>query len=210
MNSKEKLQPETFLENTLNLLSENRISNLVNDPIDRASQTFKIKDETSISHADFNRVITEFVRHLYEKGLRLPRLLTDQEGLAEAVYLLKRGYPGDNNDGYDQALFDATNYDLEGIETVLSSLAELTINSEREKYIKSIFVENFYRLDFFTQLEIVSTYQKRFTDLLPPQLRNMNPASLVDYFHDLIMGHISDDSLMRQAWDMMLRKLQSI
>ena len=208
MNSKEKVQPETFLENTLNLLSETRISILVDEPINRASQTFNIKIKTPISHSGFNRIITEFVCHLYEKGLRLPRLLTDhQEALAEAVYLLKRGYPGDNNDGYDQALFDSTNYGMEGIETVLSSLAELIKNAEREKYMKSIFVENFDRLDFFMQLEIVSVYQKRFANIIPPQIRDIKPASLVDLFHKLIMDHISDDSLMIQAWDRILREI---
>ena len=210
MNSKKKLQPETFLENTLNLLSETRISSLVDEPVDRASQTFNMEINTPISHADFNRIITEFVCHLFENALRLPRLLTDREALAEAVYLLERGYQGVYSNSYDGALFDATNYGMEGIETVLSGIAELIKNTEREKYIKNIFVENFYRLDFFAQLKIVSAYQRRFADVISIQIREIRPARLVDHFHKLIMDQISDDSLTIQDWDRILRKIQAI
>jgi hypothetical protein len=56
----------------------------------------------------------------------LPRRLSKPEALSEAVFLLDRYYRGGHTEGYDGALLDAMDENLEGLELVLSRLGEYT------------------------------------------------------------------------------------
>jgi hypothetical protein len=198
MNSRNDLLAQDLIDSLRNLLCEERIAREVDDPLDQAEGSFQIEVKFPVSHADFNRVITEFVRHLYLKGLRLPRCLSHEEALSEAIFILERHYQGGYTSGYDQALLDAASTGLEGVEFVLSRLAASVKEIEREKYVKWVLVDKVGRLDWQTRRRLVSTYLERFKDILPSQLREMAPARLVDHFHDLIFNLISSDNFLKQ------------
>jgi hypothetical protein len=189
---------EKVLEDIMELLDEERISREVDTPIDQAVQTFRLRIKKPLSHGGFNRVIDEFVRHLYRTGLRLPRELTHGEALTEAVYLLENTYRGVYTSGYEGALLDARDGTLEGVESVLSRLGESIKVIEREKYTRWALIAHVERLDWSTRYRLVLAYLKRYNELLPQKFRELDPARLVDYIPDLVINHLAASTLLRE------------
>ena len=172
----------------MDLLNEERIAEEIDELIDLAVETFKTKAKVPLSHPDFNRLIAQFVRHLYRKGLRLPRNLSEKEALTEAVSLLEKHYQGIHSRGYDEALVDASGNDLEGFEYVLSQLAESIKAVERIKYVKWVFTDTVDQSDWEAHRRIAATYLVKYKDLLPPEFRDMDPARLTEHLRDLIIN----------------------
>ena len=138
-NSEQNLSSEKILDTIIDLLNGERMTREIDEPIDLTVKAFQIKTKLPLSHSDFNRVIAEFVRRIYQKGLRITRHLSDQEALAEAVSLLENYYQGIDSRGYDGALLDATGNDQESLGYVLSQLAESIKAVERKKYVQWVF-----------------------------------------------------------------------
>ncbi|MBW1786729.1 MAG: hypothetical protein JRK53_08965 [Deltaproteobacteria bacterium] len=172
----------------------------IDEPIDLVAQAFQFEVGRPLSHAGFNRAILEFVRNIYQNGILLPRNLSRQEALGEAVFLLRIHYRGVHTSGYDGALLDASSSDMEGLEHVLSHLAETIKAAERRKYAEWVFVQKIGPLDWEDRCRLVSTYLERYSGLIPDQLRNMDPARLEAHFQDLIANHLSTDSWMKQVF----------
>lgn len=189
-NSKQNLSSEELLDTIMNLLNEERMAREIDDRIDLAVETFQVKVKVPLSHSDFNRLIAGFVRRIYHKGLRLPRRLSEQGALAEAVSLLEKYYQGIRTRGYDEALVDAAGNDLEGLEYVLSQLAESIKAVERKKYVQWVFADTVDQSDWEAHRGIAATYLVKYKDLLPPELRDMDPARLADHFRGLIVNHL--------------------
>ena len=188
--SEQNLSSEKLLDTIMDLLNEERMAREIDECIDLAVETFQVKVKVPLSHSDFNRLIAGFVRGIYQKGLRLPRHLSDQEALTEAVSLLEKYYQSIDIGGYDGALLDAAGNNLEGLEYVLSQLAESIKAVEREKYMKWVFVDTVDQLDWETHRRIAATYLVKYKDILPHELRDMDPARLADHFQDLIINHL--------------------
>jgi hypothetical protein len=201
-NSRHNLLGNDLVDSVMDLLCEERIAREVDDPLDQAAGSFQLEIKLPLSHSEFNRVIAEFVRHLYLKGLRLSRDLSYEEAMSEAVFILERYYQGGYTSGYDGALLDGASTALEGIEFVLSRITASVKAIERQKYTHWVFVDKVDRLDWETRCRFVSTYLERFQDILPPQLREMDPARLVDHVHELIFNHISSDNFLKSVFAM--------
>jgi hypothetical protein len=197
-NSEQNLSSEKLLDTIMDLLNEERMAREIDERIGLAVETFQVKVKVPLSHSDFNRVISGFVRDLYQKGLRLSRYLSGQEALTEAVSLLEKYYQGNHTNGYDGALLDAAGNDLEGLESILSQLAESIKAVEREKYMKWVFADTVDQLDWEARRRIAATYLVKYKDLLSPEHRDMDPARLADHLQDLIINLLSTDSLIRQ------------
>jgi len=189
-NSEQNLSSEELLDTIMGLLNEERMAREIDERIDLAVETFQVKVKVPLSHSDFNRLIAGFVRGIYQKGLRLPRHLSDQEALTEAVSLLEKYYQSIQIRGYDGALLDAAGNNLEGLEYVLSQLEESIKAVEREKYVQWVFTDTVDQLDWEAHRRIAATYLVKYEDFLPPELRDMDPARLADHFQDLIKNHL--------------------
>ena len=198
-NFEQNFSSENILDTIINLLNEERLVREIDEPIDLTVKAFQIKTELPLSHSDFNRVITEFVRRIYQKGLRLPRHLSDQEALAEAVSLLENHYQGINSRGYDDALLDAGGNGQEGLLYILSQLAETIKAIEREKYVQWVFFSAIDQSDWETRRRITATYLKKYRVFLSPELKDLDPAWLVDHFEGLIFNLVSSQSLLKQV-----------
>ena len=135
-NSDHSFSPERVLERLSDLLNEEQIEKKVDEPIDIAVQVFKLKIVVPITHSEFNRVITAFIRHIFKSGIQLPRYMSDQKALAEAVFLLEMYYQNDDVKGYDGALVEALGRDTGNLELILSRLTEIIKTSERGKYVE--------------------------------------------------------------------------
>jgi hypothetical protein len=198
-NSEQNLSSEKILDTIINLLNEERMAREIDEPIDLTVKAFQIKTELPLSHSDFNCVITDFMCRIYQKGLRLPRHLSDQEALAEAVSLLEKYYQGFNSRGYDGALLDAGGNHQEGLGYVLSQLAESIKAVEREKYVKWVFFSTIDQSDWEIRRHITATYLTKYRFFLSPELKDMDPAWLVDHFQGLIFNLVSTRSLLKQV-----------
>jgi len=199
-NFEREILPEKVLDTIMDLLNEERISSEVDEPIDYATQGFRLEVTTPISHAGFNRLVAAFVQNIYRQALRLQRYLSEQEAFTEAVFLLESYYEGGYTKGYDGALLDATGSNLEGLELVLSRLAESIKVAERVKYVEWVFADNVYHLDWKTRYRIIAVHLKRNEEFLSADLHDSDPARFVNHLHDLIMNHLSTDSLIRHIF----------
>jgi len=83
------VSPEKILDKLSALLCEERIAKEVDEPIDLAAHNFRLKITIPINHFKFNQVIAAFVRHLYRNGVALSHGLSEQEALAEAIFLAR-------------------------------------------------------------------------------------------------------------------------
>ena len=198
-NSEQNPSSEKILDTIINLLNEERVVREIDEPIDLTVKAFQLKVKAPLSHSDFNRVIAEFVRDLYQKGLRLPRHLSDREALTEAVSLLEKYYQGIDSRGYDVALLDARGNNQEGLEYVLSQLAESIKAAERKKYERWVFADTIDQSDWETRRQIAATYLTKYKDFLSPAIREMDSAWLADHFQSLVFNLVSTQSLLRQV-----------
>ena len=198
-NYEHNLSSEKILDTIINLLNEERVARTIDEPIDLTVKAFQLKVKAPLSHSEFNRVIAEFVSGIYKKGLRLPRHLSGQEALTEAVSLLEKYYQGIYSKGYDEALLDAAGNDQEGLRYVLSQLAESIKTVERDKYVRWVFANTIDQSDWETRRRIAATYLMQYKDFLSPELREIDPARLVDGFQNLILNLVSTKSLLRQV-----------
>jgi hypothetical protein len=198
-NSEQNLSSEKILDTIIDLLNGERMTREIDEPIDLTVKAFQIKTKLPLSHSDFNRVIADFVRRIYQNGLRLPRHLSDQEALAEAVSLLENHYQGINSRGYDDALLDAGGNGQEGLLYILSQLAETIKAIEREKYVQWVFFSTIDQSDWETRRRITATYLKKYRFFISPELKDLDPAWLVDHFEGLIFNLGSSQSLLKQV-----------
>jgi hypothetical protein len=191
--------PEGPIDSLVSLLSEERLLAEIDQPIDEAVQAFRSELRGPFSHSSFNEVVGDFIRHVYQTGLRLLRRLSKPEALSEAVFLLQSYYQGGYTEGYDGALLDAMDGNLEGLELVLSRIGESLKEIERSKYVNWVFTDHVDRLDWEARRRLVITYLDQYGDFLPAKLRQLDPARLVDHFHALIINHVSSITLLKQV-----------
>ena len=188
---------EELLDRIANLLSEEKILAEVDQPLDKAAQAFRLELKESLSYSSFNQAVGAFVRHVYQSGLRLSRDLSENEAMTEAVYLLRRYYRGGYTEGYEGALLDAMDGNLEGLELVLSRICESVREIERAKYVNWVFAEHFDRLNWDARRRLVIAYLNQYRHLLPAKLLELNPARLVGHFRVLIINHVSSNNLLK-------------
>ena len=185
-NFRENRTPDEIIDMMVGLLDDQRISNEIDEPIDKAAQAFHWEAEQGGSHCEFNRLISGFVGHIFKTGLRLPRCLSKEEALAEAISLLKKGYPDAHGDGYDEALLDASDARLEGTERILSALVESIKAIERKKYMEWVFFEHIDPLNWNLKVDVAALYKNRNEPFLPDELLNLRPYRLANYLLDFV------------------------
>jgi hypothetical protein len=197
-NFKQCFSPQKVLDRLSDLLSDEHIAKIIDEPMDLAAHTFQVTIALPINSLKFKHIISAFARHLYRSALPLPRYLSDQESLTEAVYLLESYYQNEGARGYDGALLDAVSTNIEGFELLLSRLTDSIKSAERAKYVKWVFADNFFNLDWKQQHRIVSLYLRQNEAAFPAELCDLAPARLVDCFQKLFITYMSTESMVRQ------------
>ena len=66
--------------------------------------------------------------------------------------------------------------DQEGLEYVLSQLAESIKTVEREKYVRWVFADTIDQSDWEARRRIAATYLTKYKDFLSPELREYGPC----------------------------------
>jgi len=200
MSSKTDFSAKRVIDTVLNLLCEVRIQREIDEPIDTVKQNFNVTVSEPITHSNFNQVIAAFVRHVYRKGLRLPRQLSDQGALAEAIWLLKNFYQSKNTKGYEGALMDANKYGQAGLEFVLIELAESIKTVEKGKYIQWVFTVNFENLDWRLRSRIAAAFIEQNKEMLTGHRLDIDPARLADSLQYLTENQLAVGNFVRQIF----------
>jgi len=80
-------------------LDQTLIKGRFDEPIDKAVRQFTHKAGCPVTHNQFHKVITEFVVHIYDKGLNA-RWMLSGEPLGQAINLLEKHYNSTYGRGY--------------------------------------------------------------------------------------------------------------
>jgi len=197
-NSNTKLKAEKILNKILQLLDEDLLKVQIDERINKAITTFKFNSEKQFSLQTFHKVISDFIKHLYENSLILPKKLSPSQACSEAISILEQHYQGAHSNGYYAAYLDASNPQINGIKLVLTSLEEIIKIIERQKYIKWVFTTNINPSDWQTKYFITEVLIERFRPFLPHSILKCPIAQFVDYYYDLIINHLTTTNLINQ------------
>lgn len=171
----------------LDQLSPGVISREIENPIDKAYSEFQFSRQEPITQPIFNKVIGAIVKSIYEKALRFPRRLSDQEALAEAIYLLSHFSEVEGPDRYDALLAIVTVGGSEELEQILLNLSGIIKELEKRKYIQWVLTHHFKTLDWQNQCDVVSYYTKFLIQDHISILQEQKPAQLLPQFESLLL-----------------------
>ena len=188
---------EVILARIFDCLAEEAILEAVDEPIDRAVGRFPLDPDTPLNHRAFNRVIADFIQHMYCHGLPLPRQLSPAQALAEAIDILERGYRNEEATGYDAAYLDAMDPKHNGYEKVILAIADLIKQHGRFSYQRWVFMTHIPS-DWESRYQVNKLIFDRFRPCLSSQLQSVDPAFVTDQLPDIILNLLhSDQELLR-------------
>jgi hypothetical protein len=179
-------------------LDPDLMSSRFDEPIAEVAGQFECEAEHPITHKDFHKIIANFSLQIYEKALKAPWILTDP--LDEAIVLLENGYhSGLYGPGYTGAMLHTNDTEKGGIEAVLTSLAGVIIEIERQKYIDGVLTWHLRGCSWQNLCEIARILLEDYRPFIPPQLCKRVPAQLVDVI-PIVMQRCIDSRLISSPY----------
>jgi hypothetical protein len=182
-----------IVDGMVELLDEEWLQREIDAPIDLVLAAFSFDEHLPFSHQFFHRTIGDFVRRLYQRGLRLKQNLTSKQARVEALHIL-RDYEGLDARGYEAAFYDAAHEEPEGIQKILQQMAELVKAREREKHLRWAFHADLDPCDWQTKCQVVAFLVTLLSPWLPALVRNCPTAQLVNRLPDLLLLYIAEES----------------
>jgi len=176
-------------------LDQTLIKSRFDEPIDKAVRQFTHKASCPVTHNQFHKVITEFVVHIYDKGLNA-RWMLSGEPLGQAINLLEKHYNSTYGRGYTAAAMDAGEIQEGGIDVVLNQLAGIIKDIERQKYVKGVFSINIDPTDWHLKCEIANILLEDYKHFLPKHLLECEPWELVNQIPTIMYRYICSDSAL--------------
>jgi hypothetical protein len=166
-------------------LDPDLMSSRFDGPIAKVAGQFECQVEYPVTHRDFHGIIADFTQQIYEKALKASWRLTDP--LDEAIVLLENGYCSAlYGPGYTGAMLHTNDTEKGGIQTVLTSLAGVIIEIERQKYIDGVLTWHLRGCSWLLLCEIAQKLLEDYKPFIPPQLCKRVPAQLVDVIPDIM------------------------
>lgn len=184
MSSDNQIKVEIILADILKQIDESHIYKKINQPIEKAAQSYTFIHPEDVTHQIFNDIIQDFVTHLFNKGSAMG-IKSKKMAIAEAVAIVEMGYQGSSN-GYYAAFLDATNTEINGLKNILQQIKEIFISILRAKYIQWVYDSSITPLGWPTRKNIAEILLKRWETYLPVNMKNIPPAQLADHIPLLI------------------------
>lgn len=175
-----------LLDRLSSLLDEDRMARLIDAPIDHVVREYGFPEETPFSADLFHRTLADFLRLVYERGMRLRRRLTVSQARDEAVCLLDQAYEGTHSRGYDAAVLDAADPMQSGTRLVLTRLADGLKARERMRYLRWVATRHIDPADWQIKCAMAEILLIRCRHWLPAELRNSAPARWADFVLELL------------------------
>jgi len=197
-NSEFKRKAIAIIEEVFEKTGEEYLQLRIDGPVEKAAASFNFDQDSPITHQTFIQVITDFVRHVYEKGLWPRQEMSATEACAKAIAILEEGYQAAHGQGYYAAFLDASNPNLYGLEYVLGQMTGCIIEMARTKHIRMVCASRMELADWPTRCLIAETLVKRWESFLPHNLRGCPPAQLAHHLPQLINLELSTNRTVRK------------
>jgi len=197
--SESKRKSQRVLEELFARLSEERLQQEIDGPINKAWQEFSLPQAAPADANALHDVLVRFVQHMNASAPRLPRRTSAAAALGEAISLLEQHYGQRGSQGYHGALLDAMVAGVTGVEDLLECLAGAMKLMARQAYRQWVYVDAIDPLDWQLKCEVAASYVAWATDCLPPGLLDCKPERLADLIPDLIDAYMEADAYLRQA-----------
>ena len=198
MNSEDHFDPLKVISTLLNLLWDQKIRLEIEQPIELSSNDFQIDITEPIKPEGFNRIIAAFLKHIHSRALRLPRIISEREALAEAIHLLMHYSDAEGPDRYGAILSNVILSGKEELKKVLFQLSQIIKTNEREKYIHWVFVCHYLSLDWEKRCLVAATYKDLNLDQMTTELKNLRPEQIAEYFQHVLKADVHLQNLLRQ------------
>lgn len=192
-----------------NLLDENNISKEIDSLINKAIDEFVFEFSGEYSHKRFHYLISKLVQFIYKRGLKLPKEISLTEALAEAISLLELGYRNDYSAGYDAAIVDASNPEINGLELIKSALIEIIKNIEQQKYIEWVFTASIDPATWETKCKVIEFLLTLYAPFLPKNIQISESYLFVDSYKELILKSLNTDVIINQLASGMTNSISS-
>jgi len=197
-NSKAHFDPLKVISTLLDLLWDQRIRLEIEQPIELSSHDFQIDITEPINPEGFNRIIAAFLKHIHSRALRLPRIISEREALAEAIHLLMHYSDAEGPDRYGAILSNVILSGKEELKKVLFQLSQIIKTNEREKYIHWVFVCHYLSLDWGKRCLVAATYKELNLDQMTTELKIIKPEQIAEYFQHILKADVHLQNLLRQ------------
>jgi len=184
MNSKAKAN--IVINDIFTLIDGEYFNHFIDEPIDKAMNSFVFKDTETVTTRSFIRITGRFVRHIYKYGLGIKQDLSDPQARAIALNILEEGYQGPHARGYEAALLDASDSELTGIEFILTQMADYIKIAARQKHVRCVFLSQIEYLDWNTRCLIAEILLEKWERFLPPNILGCSSSQLASHLPELI------------------------
>ena len=122
----------------MDALDEAVLKRAIDEPVNHAAQTFTWDYPLPLNAQHKRRLLTDFVKHLYENALA--RHFPPFDVLAHTIELLNRSYQGDFSEGFAAALLDMDGDSRNKQKIVLQRVAEIIKQRHRRNHINAVFL----------------------------------------------------------------------
>ncbi len=182
-----------ILNRLIDLLDEERLTHLIDEPIGQALEEFQCSDAAEYSQKSFHRTIAGFLQQLYGEALQPGRRISTSVALDEAISILEHDYRGMQASGYYGALLDAADPSQAGIELVLAKLAELVKNRRRQIYVRWVAARYIDPADWHTKCALAAILIRQCQDWMSSELKRCPAEDLTDFIPELLQLHMSTE-----------------
>ena len=186
-----------IVDQVITLLDETLLAQQIDEPIDRALQTFGCELDRPNGPRHFHEIVGRFVGHVYEQALACPRRLSLDRACDEALALLDEGYQNPHANGYCAARLDAVDPQA-GMQLVLARLADLIKTRQRQMRIRGALAWHIDWSDWQLKCQIASILLDRCRPFLPPDVRGCEPDRFADDLPELFGTALSGTLLRPQ------------
>ena len=191
-----KPKAEKIISEILHLTDEKYLCSRINHPIEQAVLSFEIEGKDPVTQQRLLFVIGNFIHHLQERDIGIKKKLSELQAQSEALAILDQHYRNSTSQGYYAAFLDATNPDLDGLNVIISQMADIIITVERKKHIDWVYTARIESLDWKEKTEIVDVLLESWEPFLPPSILGCSPAQLADHLPQLInILHTTDEAV---------------
>ena len=178
MNSKSRSATEKTINDVLDLTGEPYLNQYIDEPIDKATNSFRFIDTNSLTPLKFIQSISNYIKHIYQHGLRVKQELSNPQACSIMLYILEYGYHGPYGSGFDEAFLDATDSELSGIQFTLKQVEDYIKNTERQKHIRWVFATRIENLNWDEKCLIAESLLELWKTFLPPNLIGFSSCRL--------------------------------
>ncbi len=165
----------------LSQLDEDYLVIRINKLLEQAAADFKFVEDGQLSYEEFIDLVGAFVGHLYRQG-GLKRSLTQQQSIAEAIYILESGYHSSVHDRLDHAFLDVQEY---GVAHIFSFLVSFIGESARQSHVSFVMKGNLSFLTWAEKKIIAKILLDDWERFLPAQIRVESPENYADQLPQL-------------------------